>query len=292
MNRRRVAIIGVGHVGSALANSLLLKHSIDTIYLAGSSDEKLWAERNELLQCALIIKSNTKIEICRIEECIVADIIVIAASQKYRTGMRREDFLISSSAIVSSILSKISTYSGTVIIVSNPVDFVTFYSTKILNLDRKKVIGAGTIIDSYRLQQSLEYDESIWCIGEHGGMTFVPMQFQKELPFSSETIRNLLIENNIIANDVMKIKGMTNWAIAAVISKLIHVIMNDLKTALPVSQVVQFPFLESEVCLGYPAYIGRDGIIENMEIMLTLDEQRRVSEIAKKQNEMLNAMWK
>lgn len=202
MNRGKIAIIGVGHVGSSIAYSLIIAKLANLILLSGSHPDKLWAEKKELLQYATVSGIVVEIETCDIEACKEADIIVIAASKKYIHGMDRDDFLLSSSCIVSQICSKLDGYTGVTIIVTNPVDFITYFSCKAFGLDRKRVIGAGTIIDSYRLRTTLRCRNNLWCIGEHGGLSFVPLKMQKNLQYDKEVYHHTIIKNNKEANEI------------------------------------------------------------------------------------------
>ena len=283
MNRGKIAIIGVGHVGSSIAYSLIIAKLANLILLSGSHPDKLWAEKKELLQYATVSGIVVEIETCDIEACKEADIIVIAASKKYIHGMDRDDFLLSSSCIVSQICSKLDGYTGVTTIVTNPVDFITYFSCKAFGLDRKRVIGAGTIIDSYRLRTTLRCRNNLWCIGEHGGLSFVPLKMQKNLQYDKEVYHHTIIKNNKEANEIMQIKGKTNWAIAGVIIQLIDTIINDSKLLLPVSQMLNFDFLNTEICIGYPSYIGKSGIIDIADIPLSPEEKQIIYTIYTKQ---------
>lgn len=287
----KMAIIGVGSVGSSIAHRIITNNLADELLLYDVDSNRLWAEETEILHCVSILERDIDVLKCDYSKCFEADLVILTASEKYRVGMRREDFLVSSAKICARLFEHLKSFKGILLVVTNPVDVMTYLLCKYNSPNSKKIIGTGTVLDSYRLKAQLPYmKKDVWCIGEHGGSLFVPSSFLKH--GQKGKTQNEIEKNNIISNKIMEIKGMTNWGITETIICLIDAIINDKKAVFPVSHMVPFPFLKDNVCIGYPAIVGREGIECDEKIALSKSEKEIIKLIGIEQQKKYNELEK
>lgn len=287
----KIAIIGVGSVGSSIAHRIITNNLAEQLLLYDVNSNRLWAEEKEILHCVSILESDTVVAKCDCRDCFKADLVILTASEKYRVGMRREDFLLSSARICSGIIEHLKSFQGVLLVVTNPVDMMTYLLCEHNLQNSNKIIGTGTVLDSYRLKAQLsDMNRDAWCVGEHGGAMFVPCAF-----FTSgreKRIENEIKKNNIISNKIMEIKGMTNWGITEICICLIDAIINDKKAIYPVSHMMTFPFMEEMACVGYPAKVGKEGIECNEKITLTKSEKEIIKIIGIEQQKKYDELEK
>lgn len=287
----KIAIIGVGSVGSSIAHRIITNNLADELLLYDVNSNRLWAEEKEILHCASIVGSDTVVVKCDCSKCFKADLVILTASEKYSIGMRREDFLLSSAKICDRLFEHLKLFQGVLLVVTNPVDMITYLLSKHNSLNSKKIIGTGTVLDSYRLKAQLTYiTKDMWCIGEHGGSMFVPCDFLT--PGQEKETQNEIEKNNIISNKIMEIKGTTNWGITETIICLIDAVINDKKAVFPVSHMMAFPFLEENICIGYPARVGREGIECDEKITLSKGEEEIIKIIGIEQQKKYDELEK
>lgn len=277
-----ISIIGVGNVGSSIAHSIIINKLTDHLVLYDIDSNRLWAEAMELSHCVSILGEISVVTTNKCEKCFEADLVILAASEKYKNGMDRKDFSTSSAKICAGMFEYLNSFKGVFIIVTNPMDVMTYLFCKKTSLNWNRLMGTGTILDYYRLKTKLSNPAKLaWCIGEHGGSLFVPKSLSVKK--NSVEIQSAIEFNNRISNRIMEIKGMTNWGITEAAICLIDTIVNDRKKVLPVSHMLQLSFLKNDICIGYPASIGKDGIECNEDIVFDENETTILKSICDKQ---------
>ena len=183
IGRSKVVIIGAGNVGTALAHHLVICNTCNNLVLINRNAEKAWAEVTDLNHSVGYYDSNIQISVGTYSECIDADIVVLAVGVPYTEGMTRLDMLENAATVVASITRAVmdSGFHGIFLVITNPVDAMTYLVKSISGLPDSKVMGTGTALDSARLRyfladligvdaRSLE----AMCMGEHGDSQMIP----------------------------------------------------------------------------------------------------------------------
>lgn len=312
IKRRKVAIVGAGAVGSTVALNLVIQDICEDVTIIDINKDKAWSEAMDLNHSIAYLNRNIKIISGEYEDCKDADIVVITAAPPYIIGQKRTDMLEKASSIVKSIVNPImkSGFNGIFIIVTNPVDVISYYVYKLSGLPANQVIGTGTSLDSARLQNAIADVMNVdpqsvlaYCLGEHGDSQMVPWsmvtvgakKFQEILKDNKERLNHIIldkIEKNTseVAYKIMQGKGATNYAIAATTAEIIRCIFKDLNKVIPVSAMLNGEYGVNNVYAGVPAVINGNGIKELVELKLTDEENKKFQEsveIIKKYNEML-----
>jgi L-lactate dehydrogenase len=291
----KIAIIGAGNVGSTFAFSLMI---------SGLAREIVLIDKNELLakgECMDInhgasLAHPTKIYTGGFESCEDADIVVITAGANQKPGQSRTDLVNANVAIFKDIIPAISKHAGNAIllVVTNPVDILTYVTLKISGLTPNRVIGSGTVLDTARLKYMLsEYckvDPSnihAYIIGEHG---------DTELPvWSNATIGGMAIEQYCsdyarlgnakkelaeifekvknAAYQIIQAKGATNYSIALALVKITKSILRNENSILPVSTLINDYCGINDVCISIPSIVNINGVEQYLKLDLSDQEQ-------------------
>lgn len=292
--RSKLAIIGVGNVGTALAHQLVISNTCDELVLIDLNNKKVWAEATDLKHS--LGYSETKMHIIdgQYSACSDADIVVLAVAAPYKTGMTRLDMLDKATAIVKSIVPQVmaSGFNGIFIVITNPVDAMTYLVQKLSALPTDKVIGTGTSLDSARLRYFLADTMDVdprsveaMCMGEHGDSQMIPWSqvtvgaknFNTILEDNADRLKNINTDNvrqemAQIAYDIVLNKGATNFGIAAVAAKIIKAIIRDENVVMPVSVMLNGEYGVENVYAGVPAVLTGKGIKELVTYHLNPDE--------------------
>ncbi|MEM2022858.1 MAG: malate dehydrogenase, partial [Archaeoglobaceae archaeon] len=177
--RMKIGFVGAGKVGSATAFTCILKMDVDEIVLVDVAKELAEGEAMDLSHAAAAVDKYPEIvgtdEYSALKNC---DVIVVTAGIGRKPGMTRLDLAEKNAVVVKEIAEKISKIDSKVIVVTNPVDIMTYIMWKESRKDRKDVFGMGNVLDSARLKERLraakiKNTERVWMIGEHGDTMFV-----------------------------------------------------------------------------------------------------------------------
>ncbi len=295
LSRSKVVIVGVGNVGKALAHQLVIQQTCDELVLIDRDADKVWAEVTDLNHSLGYSDTKMKVSLGDYSSCSDADIVVLSVSAPYKVGMTRLDMLDSASNIIKQIVPQImgSGFKGIFVVITNPVDVMSYLVHKLSGLESNKVIGTGTSLDSARLRVYLAEligvdprSVDALCMGEHGDTQMIPWsqvsvgakKFYDILEDNPERLKNVnvdTIKNEItqVAYDVVVKKGATNYGIASVASNIIKGIIKDIHIVMPVSTQLKGEYGHSDIFIGVPAVISREGVKEIVSYHLTQDEQ-------------------
>ncbi len=299
LSKAKVAIAGCGAVGSALAFNLAHSRVCSDIMLIDINKRKAAAD-------ALDIAHSLGFSDCRVNVydgdysmCGDADVVVLALSAAY-SGTSREDMLASTGTVVATVVPEImkSGFRGIFIVITNPVDTVTYMVGKLSGLPPSRVIGTGTCLNSSRLRfciaQRLKTDVrgvDAFFLGEHGPTQFVPWscvrvngeRAEKLLDRGERTLAERMVTD--IKSRITLSKGAAIFGIAAVTSEIVRAVLCDGNVLMPVSASLDGRYGCGDICIGVPAYIGSGGIKLLPELELTDEERRKlrltVSEVSR-----------
>jgi len=292
---RKVAIVGVGFVGSSCAYSLINQSICDEIILIDRTYERAYAQSLDLSHCMDFTHTRTKIRVGEPSDCKDADIVVLAAGANPVPGGTRLALLESSHAIYSSLIPRIMQggFDGIFVVAANPVDLVTSLVWKLSKLPRSRVIGTGTSIDSSRLKTLLsEYipvdPRSVhgYVLGEHGdsqfpawshvtigGKPLLDILAQHPQRFSRLNLAEIAAKTRDAGWEILQRKGSTHYGIANAIAHIVRSVLNDDYKITAVSAILDGEYGQRDICIGVPAILSRSGITELVELNLTQQEQ-------------------
>ncbi|PIY94491.1 MAG: L-lactate dehydrogenase [Candidatus Levybacteria bacterium CG_4_10_14_0_2_um_filter_35_8] len=290
----KVTIIGGGHVGTSAAFAMLLRETAREIVLLDRDKNKMMGEQLDF-QHSLAFLATTKIVAAQsYEDTKDSDVIIFTSGVAQVSGQSRLDLLKSNAEILEATLPGVVKLSpeSVVIIVSNPVDALTYKASRLLNLPKGRVFGTGTSLDSARFRFYLSELLSInpknihaYVLGEHGDSSF-PVISTADVGgqslinmkgISKEQIQECFIKTRDAAKTIIATKGATYYAIGVVISQLTHAVLEDAKRIFPVSIPLDGEYGQKGVSLSVPCELGRKGMEKILEIPLS-DEEKRLME--------------
>lgn len=289
---RKVAIIGMGNVGSTAAYALLLQGLVDDLVLFARNKEKAIGEKLDLEHgLAFLNRANITAtdDYADIKDC---DIVVITAGAAQEPGESRLDLAAKNTAIMADIIPQIVKHapSAIIVMVTNPVDILTYKGSMVAALPKGRIFGSGTMLDTARfrfhLSELLDINpRSIhaYILGEHGESSFPALssasvggQPLTSFPaYSKEQALEAFTKARTAAANIIEAKGATYYAIGVVIAKLVHTILHDSKSVLPVSIPVENYYGEYNVALSVPCIIGRNGVEQILNANLDTEEQAK-----------------
>ena len=294
---RKVAIVGVGYVGSTCAYSLINQAVCDEIMLVDRTPEKAYAQALDLSHCMDFVHTRTRISTGTYEQCSDADIIVLSMGERPKNIKSRLDVLESAYTIHKPIIAEImdSGFNGIFLAASNPVDLVTYMVWKMSGFPRRQVLGTGTSIDSSRMKTLLSHYFPVdprsvqgYVLGEHGESQFpawshVTIGGKPVLDILSqhpERFRHLKLDEiarktKNAGMEIYNLKGSTYYGIGNALAYIIHSILNDDHRIIAVSAILDGEYGQNDICTGVPAVLTRHGIKEIVELNLIPKEQEQ-----------------
>lgn len=281
---KKVSIIGVGNVGASIAFGLAVSGKIPEILLLDINKEKADGEALDIQQGTpfahpVVVRSG---EYSDVEG---SDIIIYAAGIARKVGQTRLDLAQTNINIMKQVIPEVIRYAPNAlyIVVSNPVDILTYVLIKNYSLSEKQVIGTGTILDTSRLRSALAEHVALnpknihaYVFGEHGDSLFIPwsltaiggLEMSRYCTFVCERhnqcgkvdLEEIEAHVRTSGAKVISKKGATYYAIAMSVMQIIECIYRDIDTMITVSGMINNRYGVTDVCLSLPFVIGREGI--------------------------------
>ncbi|HLO04018.1 MAG TPA: L-lactate dehydrogenase [Symbiobacteriaceae bacterium] len=291
----KIVLIGTGAVGASFAYACVLKSLCNELVLIDVNQQKALGDAIDLNH-AMACEKPMQITAGAYSDCAGADIIVITAGTAQRPGETRLDLMHRNVAIFKAILAEVERYAppeAILLIASNPVDILTHVAYKLSGRPKAQVIGSGTVLDSNRFRflvgEALDVSpRSVhgFVIGEHGDSE-VPVWSSLQLAgiqvgsegrygISDAEKERIFRETVGAAGEIIRLKGATYYGIASALARICEAILRDHRAVLPVSSFLEGYYGISDVCLGVPSLLGRDGVIETLEIPLTEEERAKL----------------
>lgn len=308
----KVVIIGTGFVGSTTAYSLIYSGLVSDMVLIDLNRDKASGEVMDLQHSMPLINDMT-IRVGDYGDCKGADVIIMTAGPSLTAG--ETDRLIlagKNSKIMASVMKDITkvTHDSVIIIASNPMDVMTYVAAKSSDYDVNKIIGSGTLLDTSRFRCILSEncganvnDIHGFILGEHGNSSFAAWSHTNVAGNSAEEYFKLCgksldsaKKNEIIKRvreigiDVFNKKRMTNYGIAAALSRITKAVLRDEDVMLPVSSMLEGEYGISDVSLSLPTVVGRGGIKKRCEFTLSSDEMNALNASAENLKNVLKGI--
>jgi len=290
----KVTVVGAGAVGASCAEYIAMKNFASEIVLLDIKDGFAEGKAMDLMQTATLNGFDAKITGTTGDYSKTADsnVAVITSGVPRKPGMSREDLVGVNAGIVKSVASNILQYSpeAIIIMVTNPMDTMSYLVHKISNLPKHRIIGMGGALDSARFQYRLAEvlncpasDLNGMVIAAHSDIGMLPLISKatyKGVPvteFLSEEQINYAVEATKVGGATLtKLLGTSAWyAPGAAVSVLVQSILCDQKKLIPCSVMLDGEYGERDVCIGVPAIIGANGIEKIVEIELTEKEKEK-----------------
>ena len=293
--KRKVTIVGAGDVGATFAYALVREGIAETVVIADVNEDRA---RGQVLDLAhgLPFVPPVEIRTGTAADYADSDAIVVTAGARQRPGETRLELMRRNDAIVGEIMADIVREGsrGVVVMVTNPVDILTFRALEKTGWPRSRIMGSGTVLDSARFRFLLSRHCGVdarnvhaYILGEHGDSEFAAwsMVHLAGLPIASFCERcgrcsNARREREAIEEEVRKsayhiigYKGSTYFAIGLALVRLVGAILRDERSVLTVSVRLEGEFGLQGVCLGVPCVVGRRGIEQVIEPQLTESER-------------------
>lgn len=293
-NSRKVVLIGTGMVGMSFAYAALNQNLCDELVLIDIDSLRAAGEAMDLNHGLAFSSASMKIRAGEYTDCKDADIVVICAGVNQKPGESRLQLLSRNAEVFRSIVSPVteSGFNGIFLVATNPVDIMTRLTFELSGFDESRVLGTGTTLDTARLRYLLgEYfhldprNVHAYVIGEHGDSEFTPwsqallatkpvlrvLEDNKNRFFYSD-LERISIEVKNAAQKIIKAKRATYYGIGMSIARIVRAILSDEHSVLTVSGRLRGEYGRTDVFLGNPSIIGRNGRERTIELTLTNDE--------------------
>ena len=296
----KVVIIGTGNVGATTAYNLTVQGVCSELVLIDRNKEKAIGEVMDLQHSIEYLNRNVRVSAGDYPECSDAHIVVITASASMEGVKSRLDLLDKNIPIMNDIVDQImaSGFDGHIIIVSNPVDVLSYYVYKRSGLPKAQVIGTGTSIETARLKQIIGEKMRVdprsvqaFAMGEHGDSQVVPWShvrvggksfddiFEDNAHRFGNVDKDKIVEMTRRAgHEVLNRKGNTQYGIASATTGIIKSILRDENQIITVSTLLEGEYGEYDVFCGVPVIIGKEGVIEVGEYRLISSEKEKLHE--------------
>lgn len=302
MKTNKISIIGAGFVGSTSAFAIIDAGLASDIVLVDVNRDKAEAEAMDLSHGAAFVKT-VSITAGTIEDTKDSDLIIITAGIGQKPGETRLDILNKNIPIFKDIVPKLAQYSpdAILLVVSNPVDVLTYITYKYSGFPANRVIGSGTVLDTSRFKSILSKHFKVdarnihaYIIGEHGDSEIATWSLTKIAGMSideyCDTIGkkcDLQFKETVHADvknaayEIINRKGYTNYAVALAVRRITEALLDDEQSILTVSAYFTGEEGINDVYMAIPCIVGRQGIERIIPVPLSSSEQEQLLESAK-----------
>lgn len=296
----KISVVGAGAVGASCAEYIAMKNFASEVVLLDIKEGFAEGKAMDLMQTASLNGFDTKITGSTNDYSKTADssVVVITSGIPRKPGMTREELIGINAGIVQTVTENLLKFSpnAIVIVVSNPMDTMTYLVHKISGLPKNRIIGMGGALDSarfkYRLAEALEApisDVDGMVIGGHSDTGMVPLidhatrNSIKVSNFLSEAQMESVVEETKVGGATLtKLLGTSAWyAPGAAVSGLVQAIACDQQKMFPCSVLLDGEYGLSDICIGVPVILGKNGIERIVDIPLSDSAKEKMQESAK-----------
>ncbi|KAH6771803.1 Lactate/malate dehydrogenase family protein [Perilla frutescens var. frutescens] len=301
----KITVVGVGNVGMAIAQTIITQDLTDEITLVDAKEDKLRGEVLDLQHAAAFlprVKINASLDYAATAH---SDLCIVTAGARQNPGESRLNLLHRNVALYKHIIPPLAKFSPDciILVVSNPVDVLTYIAWKLSGFPANRVIGSGTNLDSSRFRFLIAdhldvnaQDVQAYIVGEHGdssvalwssisvgGVPVLSFLERQQIAYEKETLENIHKEVVQGAYEVIRLKGYTSWAIGYSVASLARSLLRNQRRIHPVSVLAKgfYGIDGGEVFLSLPAQLGRNGILGVTNVHLTDEECEQLRNSAK-----------
>jgi malate dehydrogenase len=295
----KVTVVGAGAVGATAADNIARKELCEELVLLDIKEGITEGKAMDFAQSQTLLGSDTKIigSTNDYSKTKGSNVVVITSGIPRKPGMTREELIGINADIVEDVALKILNQSPEAIfvVISNPMDTMTYLALKSTKLPKNRIIGMGGILDSARFKYFLStamnvsaQDLQAVVIGGHGDTTMIPLT--RLATYNSTPVSNYLDEETLkkVAADTMvggatltKLLGTSAWyAPGAAAATLVEAIVRDEKKLIPCSVLLEGEYGQKDICIGVPVVIGKTGWEKIIDFKLNEEEQEKFNKSA------------
>jgi len=293
----KIAIVGAGFVGSTAAYACMIDGAASEIALIDVNKEKAQGESMDL-QHGLPFRPNVKITFGdKYDLCRDSEIVVICAGAHQKPGETRLELVSKNATIFKQMIPSITRHNKGCIflVVSNPLDVLTYLALKYSKFPKNRVFGSGTLLDTarfrYLLSQYFEVSPNsvhAYILGEHGDSSFpvwssaniAGVNLKHFKRYSKKAMDKLYQKTKNAAYEVIARKGATYYAIGLGIAKIVRAVLSDQNEVLALSSYLNNYHGVNDVCLSVPTIVNRSGIKDHIKLPLNFWERRQLRKSA------------
>jgi malate dehydrogenase len=305
----KVTIVGAGNVGSTCADAIAYKRIASEVVLLDIKEGFAEGKSLDITQTSSLLGFNTKVSGSTNDYSKTADsdVVVVTSGIPRKPGMTREELIGVNAGIVKAVTKGVLKYSpnAIIVIVSNPMDTMTYLTLKESGISKHRIIGMGGALDSARFRTYLSLalnkpanDIHGMVIGGHGDTTMIPLA--RLSSYNGIKVSDLLSENElskVVADTMVGGKTLTGllgtsawYAPGAAVAYLVDSILNDQKRIIPCSVFLDGEFGQKDICIGVPVIIGKNGWENIIELDLNDTEKELFSNSANAVRNMNSAL--
>ena len=291
----KLAIVGAGSVGATLAYACLVRGAAQTVALYDLDSAKVDAEVLDLRHGLQFVPRADIVGSDDVAVCADSDVVIVTAGAKQKPGQTRLDLARTNVDICRALVPQLLEVAPDAVLqmVTNPVDVVTYAAIKFAGLPAGRVFGSGTVLDSSRLRDLIARHCGVavqnvhaWIVGEHGDSE-IPLWSSADIgaiPLDSfsapghptldeATKKQIATEVVTAAEQIIRGKGATNYAIGLSSARIVEAILNDENRVLPVSTLLDGYHGIDDVCLSVPCIVNRKGVDAVLDVPMSPDEE-------------------
>ena len=308
----KVTIIGAGNVGSTCADAMAYKRIASEVVLLDIRENFAEGKALDMMQTSSLLGFNTKIvgSTNDYKKTAGSDVVVVTSGIPRKPGMTREELIGVNAGIVKTVTENVLAHSpnAVIVIVSNPMDTMTYLTFKESGLSKHRVIGMGGALDSARFRTYLSLaverpsnDIHGMVIGGHGDTTMIPLT--RLATYNGIPFENLLDQSTLdkVASDTMVggktltgMLGTSAWyAPGAAVAYLVDSILHDQKRIIPCSVYLEGEYGQDDICIGVPVVVGKNGWEKIIDLNLNDSEKelfKKSADAVRNMNNALNAL--
>ena len=308
----KVTIIGAGNVGSTCADAIAYKRIASEVVLLDIRENFAEGKALDMMQTSSLLGFNTKIvgSTNNYKKTAGSDVVVVTSGIPRKPGMTREELIGVNAGIVKTVTENVLAHSpnAVIVIVSNPMDTMTYLTFKESGLSKHRVIGMGGALDSARFRTYLSLaverpsnDIHGMVIGGHGDTTMIPLT--RLATYNGIPFENLLDQSTLdkVASDTMVggktltgMLGTSAWyAPGAAVAYLVDSILHDQKRIIPCSVYLEGEYGQADICIGVPVVVGKNGWEKIIDLNLNDSEKelfKKSAAAVRNMNDALNAL--
>lgn len=305
----KVTVVGAGNVGASCAEYIAIKRIASEVVLLDIKEGFAEGKALDLTQTATTLGFNTRITGVTNDYSATAgsDVVVITSGIPRKPGMTREELIGINAGIVQSVAESVLKNSpdATIVVVSNPMDTMTYLALKATGLPKNRIIGMGGALDSSRFKTYLSKaldkpanDIQGMVIGGHGDTTMIPLTRLASYNgtpvsqhLSAEKLEEVAAATMVGGATLTKLLGTSAWyAPGASVAYLVDSIINDQKRMIPCSVYLEGEYGQNDICIGVPCIIGKDGVEAIVDVQLNEAEQAKFNQSATAVRNMNDAL--
>ena len=306
----KVTVVGAGNVGATCANVLAFNEVADEVVMLDVKEGVSEGKAMDMMQTAQLLGFDSTLVGCTndYEKTANSDVVVITSGIPRKPGMTREELIGINAGIVKGVVGNALKWSpkAIVVVISNPMDTMTYLALKATGLKKNRIIGMGGALDSSRFRCYLSKATGVgiqdidgMVIGGHGDTTMVPLTSKatiKGVPasqfLSKKKLEQVAADTMVGGATLTGLLGTSAWyAPGSAGAYVVDAIINDTKAIVPCSVLLEGEYGQEDICLGVPVVLGKKGIEKIVKVELTKEEKAKFDAAAEAVRKVNGALY-